>query len=200
MAVAHHHHHAMPRLQAIPRSAQREEPWANGAGSTTVILRESDDTNWTVRISIAKVAQDGPFSELPRTRRTLVPLDAPMTLRFPDGHELAGSRFKTMQFDGAPAPIGVLPEGPTRDFNLMLRGTASGEVLPRTLIDAMVLPVEMRVRWLVYLDSGRAEIHAGPDTQPALNPGDATLVSPGGTMTPVRIEGAGEIVLVKLYA
>jgi len=190
----------MPRLNVIPRSAQREEPWANGTGSTTVVLREPDDADWTVRISIAKVEHDGPFSELPGTRRTLIPLDAPMTLRFPDGHELTGSRFRAMQFDGAPAPVGVLPEGPTRDFNLMLRGNARGEALPRTLLDAMVLPVETGVRWLVYLDSGRAEIHAGPDAQPALNPGDATLVSPGGTMMPVRIEGAGEIVLVKLYA
>jgi environmental stress-induced protein Ves len=105
-----------------------------------------------------------------------------------------------MRFDGAPAPIGLLPEGPTRDFNLMLRGNARGEALPRTLLDAMVLPVETGVRWLVYLDSGRAEIHAGPEMHTALNPGDATLVSPGGTMAPVRIEGAGEIVLVKLYA
>jgi len=190
----------MPRLHVIPRSAQREEPWANGTGSTTVVLREPDDADWTVRISIAKVEHDGPFSELPGTRRTLIPLDAPMTLRFPDGHELTGSRFRAMQFDGAPAPVGVLPEGPTRDFNLMLRGNARGEALPRTLLDAMVLPVETGVRWLVYLDSGRAEIHASPDAQPALNPGDATLVSPGGTMMPVRIEGAGEIVLVKLYA
>lgn len=190
----------MPRLQAIPRSAQREEPWANGAGSTTVVLREPDDANWTVRISIARVERDGPFSHLPGTRRTLIPLDAPMTLRFADGHELTGSRFRTIEFDGSPAPTGVLPEGPTRDFNLMLRGDAGGEALSRTLLDAMVLPVETGVRWLAYLDSGRAEVHADPDMQTALNPGDATLVSPGGTMTPVRIEGAGEIVLVKLYA
>jgi environmental stress-induced protein Ves len=190
----------MARLRTIPRCAQREEPWANGAGSTTVVLREPDSANWTIRISVAKVEHEGAFSDLPGTRRTLVPLDAPMTLRFPDGHELAGSRFKAIQFDGAPAPIGVLPAGPTRDFNLMLRGHARGEALPRTLVDAMVLPAETGVRWLVYLDSGHAEIHAGPDTQTALNPGDATLVSPGGTITPVRIEGAGEIVLVKLYA
>jgi hypothetical protein len=190
----------MPRLQAISRSAQREEPWANAAGSTTVLLREPDDADWTVRISIARVERDGPFSDLPGTRRTLIPLDAPMTLRFADGHELTGSRFRTIEFDGSPAPTGVLPEGPTRDFNLMLRGDAGGEALSRTLLDAMVLPVETGVRWLIYLDSGRAEVHADPDMQTALNPGDAALVSPGVTMTPVRIEGAGEIVLVKLYA
>jgi environmental stress-induced protein Ves len=200
MAGEPRYHHPMPRLQAIPRRIQREEPWANGTGSTTVILREPEDANWMVRISVARVERDGPFSELPGIRRTLVPLDAPMTLRFSDGHERTGPRFKAMQFDGAPAPIGVLPEGPTRDFNLMLRGKARGEVLPRTLLDAMVLPVETGVRWLVYLDSGRADIRADPDMHTALNPGDATLVSPGGTMAPIRIEGAGEIVLVKLYA
>ena len=190
----------MPRLQAIPRSAQREEPWTNGTGSTTVILREPDGADWTIRISVARVEHDGPFSGLPGTRRTLIPLDAPMTLRFPNGHELAGSRFRAMQFDGAPPAIGVLPDGPTRDFNLMLRASARGEALPRTLLDAMVLPAETGVRWLVYLDSGHAEIHADPDSPDALNPGDATLVSAGSTMAPVRIEGAGEIVLVKLYA
>jgi environmental stress-induced protein Ves len=190
----------MPSLKPIPRSAQREEPWANGAGSTTVILRESDDANWAIRASVAKVEHDGPFSELPGTRRTLIPLDAPMTLRFPDGRELAGARFHALQFGGAPAPVGVLPGGPTRDFNLMLRGDARGEALPRTLVDAMVLPVEPGTRWLVYLDSGHAEIRAGADACLALNPGDAALVESGDTTDPARIEGGGEIVLVKLYA
>jgi len=190
----------MSSLQAIPRNVQREEAWANGVGSTTVVLREPDDANWTLRVSVANVEQDGPFSELPGTRRTLVPLDGPMTLRFPDGRQLAGARFQALRFDGSPAPLGVLPDGPTRDFNLMLREGARGEALPRTLVDSMILPAEPRLRWLVYLHSGRVQVHAGAGESLALNPCDAVLVIPSDTIEPARIEGAGEIVLVKLYA
>lgn len=189
----------MPTVLAIPRSEQREEPWANGAGVTTVILREPDATDWHVRISIAKVEHDGPFSELPDTRRTLVPLDAPMTLRSPDGHELHAARMHAVHFAGGPAPFGVLPGGPTRDFNLMLRGDARGEAIPRTLTGSMVLPSEPGMRWLVYLDSGRGRIDSGGDITLELAPGDAALVTQvAGSRS--LIEGAGEIVLVKLYA
>ena len=187
-------------LQAIPRDAQRDEPWANGAGSTTVILREPDDAGWRIRVSVATVEHEGPFSELPDTRRTLVPLDAPMTLRFPDGSERGAARFGILQFDGAPAPFGLLPGGATRDFNLMLREGARGEVHARTLVDSMVLPFEAGVRWLVYLDSGHAALRAGADRGIELNPHDAALVIPGGGETRVLVEGAGEIVLVRLYA
>lgn len=190
----------MPIVHPIPRSAQREEAWANGAGSTTVILREPDGAGWTVRVSVAKVEHDGPFSDLPGAHRVLVPLDAPMTLRFPDGRELSGTRFQALQFDGSPAPIGILPEGPTRDFNLMLRGGARGEVLPRTLIDSMMLPPDAGLRWLVYLDSGNGRIEAAGATTLVLEPGDAAVVATGDDAGRVLIEGAGEIVLVKLYA
>lgn len=189
----------MPSVQAIPRDVQRDEPWANGAGVTTVVLREPDDADWRMRVSVARVEQEGPFSELPGTRRTLIPLDAPMVLRFPGGRELAGVRFHALRFDGSPAPAGVLPEGATRDFNLMLRGDARGEALPRTLADAMFLPGEPGVRWLVYLDSGHATLRAGDGNDVTLNPHDAALVMPGGTPERTLIEGAGEIVLVKLY-
>lgn len=190
----------MPILRAIPRNAQRHEPWANGAGSTTVLLREQDDAEWTIRASVAKVDREGPFSEFGNTHRTLVPLDAPMALRFPDGRELRAPRFGTLRFEGSPAPAGLLPEGPTRDFNLMLRGDARGEVLPRTLVDSMMLPTGEGLRWLIYLDSGRARIDAGDAATLVLQPYDAALVSTGDGAGRVRIEGAGEIVLVKLYA
>jgi environmental stress-induced protein Ves len=190
----------MPALQTIPRVAQLDETWANGAGTTTVILREPDHADWILRISVAQVDLDGPFSDLPGTHRTLVPLDAPITLRFPDGRELSSARFGTLSFDGSPAPTGVLPEGPTRDFNLMLRGGTRGEVLPRTLVDAMVLPPEPGVRWLVYLDSGHATLRAGAGAEVTLNPRDAALVRADDHAARTMIEGAGEIVLVKLYA
>ncbi|MBU6478367.1 MAG: HutD family protein [Xanthomonadaceae bacterium] len=190
----------MPSVQAIPRSVQRDEPWANGASVTTVILREPDAADWRIRVSVAMVEQEGPFSELPGTRRTLVPLDAPMTLHFPGGHELTGARFHVLQFDGSPAPTGLLPEGATRDFNLMLRGEARGDALPRTLTDAMFLPGEPGVRWLVYLDSGHATLRAGSaGNHVALHPHDAALVIPDGRQERTLIKGAGEIVLARLY-
>lgn len=189
-----------PSFTAIPGAMQRAEPWANGAGSTTVILREPDNADWRVRVSVATVDHDGPFSELPSTRRTLVPLDAPMTLRFPDGRELHGARLRAMHFDGAPAPTGLLPEGPTRDFNLMLRGDARGDATPRTLVDTLLLPPEVGVRWLVYLDSGRAILHAEGNPDLPLNPRDAALVAFTDHATRAVLHGAGEIVLVKLYA
>jgi environmental stress-induced protein Ves len=190
----------MAALELIPRTAQRDEPWANGAGTTKVILREPDSAAWQIRVSVARVETEGPFSELPATRRTLVPLDAPMTLRFPAGNVLHARRFGTLRFDGAPAPTGLLPEGPTRDFNLMLRGDTHGEALPRTLLDSMLLPLEPGTRWLAYLDSGHATLRAGDVAPVHLNHGDAALVTPKADTGRVILEGAGEIVLVKLYA
>lgn len=192
----------MSSVRTIPRVDQRDEPWANGAGSTTVVLREPDGPDWTVRISVATVEHDGPFSALPGTRRVLVPLDAPMGLRFPDGHELRAARMGVLAFDGEPAPAGLLPDGPTRDFNLMLRGTAQGEVLARTLVDSMVLPRANGLRWLVYLARGSAAVRGGAGRVRDLQPGDAVIVEPDpdGTLNRIQVVGTGEIVLVKLYA
>ncbi|HET9819287.1 MAG TPA: HutD family protein [Rhodanobacteraceae bacterium] len=190
----------MPALRVVQHHEQRDEPWANGTGRTTVILREPDSADWTVRISVANVETEGPFSELPDTRRTLVPLDAPMTLRFPDGSERHAARFGVLRFEGSPAPCGVLPEGPTRDFNLMLRGKARGEVSARTLVDSMLLPTGRGVRWLVYVVAGRVTLRTDTAPGPTLGPGDAVLVPADRTANRTVLAGTGEIVLVKLYA
>lgn len=187
-------------LRALPAASRRSEPWANGLGQTAVVLREPDDAGWRVRISIAQVEGDGPFSELADTRRLLVPLDAAMELRLPDGRTQRAGRFGVLQFAGAPAPFGILPEGATRDFNLMLRSDARGELFARTLVDSMILPAEPGTRWLVYLNRGGASLSVEGSTL-QLAADDAALVDfAAGRGERVVIEGAGELVLAKLYA
>ncbi|MDQ2971692.1 MAG: HutD family protein [Pseudomonadota bacterium] len=188
-----------PYLRSLPSAKRRREPWANGGGFTEMILREPDNADWKIRISIARIKQDGPFSEWPETHRLLAPLDAPMTLRFGDGREWQAARLQVLCFDGTPAPFGVLPEGPTRDFNLMLRNGVRGGLLARTLVDSMVLLREPGVRWLVYVNRGHATASAGENSL-TLTADDAAWIEFGGERSPTRavIEGAGELVLAKL--
>lgn len=186
-------------LRPLPAASRRIEPWANGLGQTALVLREPDDGNWTVRISIAQVESEGPFSELADTQRLLVPLDAAMELRFPDGRIQRANRFGVLRFSGSPAPFGALPDGATRDFNLMLRGDARGELFARTLVDSMVLPAEGGARWLVYLHRGDASLSVGGSTL-QLAADDAALVGfPAKSGERAVIEGGGELVLARLH-
>jgi len=189
---------AAASLRLLPAADRRIEPWANGLGQTAVLLREPDDADWRVRISIARLEQQGPFSELPDTQRLLTPLDAPMELHLADGRVQRADRFGVLRFDGAPAPTGILPEGPTRGFNLMLRNGARGELFARTLVDSHVLLPETGVRWLIYINHGQVQIDRGDDAS-MLDADDAALIQ-FAEKRRVVIEGRGELVLAKLYA
>ncbi|PWK92114.1 HutD/Ves family protein [Fulvimonas soli] len=188
----------MSVLHPLPDQARREQPWPNGAGSTVELACGPAPADWRWRLSIARIERDAPFSVLPGVRRQLAPLDAPLALRFPDGREQVLLRLAVARFDGADAPQARLPEGPTRAFNLMLRGTAQGELIARPLNGAMLLPAEPGRRWFAHLLAGRAAVEAGAE-RAALAPGDSLWIEapPGGR---VRLEGGGELVLAKLEA
>ncbi|MBS0433232.1 MAG: HutD family protein [Proteobacteria bacterium] len=185
-------------MKFLPPSSRHVEPWANGAGSTEVLWREPDDAGWRVRVSIARVSGAGPFSELPGTRRLLVPLDAAMELRGPDGRVQRADRFGVLRFDGSPAPFGALPEGPTRDFNLMLRAGVRGDLFARPLVDSLILPAETGVHWLVYVNRGRAVLAFG-DASLSLEADDAAMLACADRAERVVIEGGAELVLAKWH-
>ena len=147
----------MSALQVVPASALRTQAWANGAGTTTVIASGPDDANWQWRLSIAEITQDCTFSSYPDTRRQLVALDAPLHLRFDDERDVSLLRLSATHFDGADAPHASLPDGPTRAFNLMLRGASEGELFARPLNGSMWLPRREHLRWFVHLLGGRAK-------------------------------------------
>ncbi len=109
-------------------------PWKNGGGVTREIAAwpagaALDTLVW--RVSVADVAQAGPFSRFAGIDRTLVLLSgAGMLLDEEGGHTHALMKpLDIARFKGEAAIDARLVDGATRDFNLMLRrGAATGDV------------------------------------------------------------------------
>jgi len=161
-------------------------PWKNGGGVTRELLRlpAGGDDDWTLRISVADIAADGPFSPFPGVTRWFAVLEgAGVRLSFPE-RTLDVQRGDTpLCFDGAQGPGCTLLDGPTRDLNVMVRharaaslltaasfldeaepGTSPGFGLfalqPLALHGAGALPVEIPALSLAWCESPFDASHA----------------------------------------
>lgn len=108
-------------------------PWKNGGGQTRELLRwpaqGPTSTDWRLRLSLADIAADGPFSAFPGVTRWFVVLQGEgVALALPGGEHLQRLGDAPLCFDGGAAPGCRLLGGPTRDLNLMLQGLA-GELI-----------------------------------------------------------------------
>ncbi len=98
------------------------QPWRNGGDSTRELLAWPQTQAWQVRVSVAQVDQDGPFSAFPGVDRWCCVLSgAGLVLRLPDGERRLTPASRPLAFDGALAPVCRLVDGATRDLNLMVR-------------------------------------------------------------------------------
>ncbi|MDQ7977823.1 HutD family protein [Paraburkholderia sp. SARCC-3016] len=109
-------------------------PWKNGGGVTREIAayphRAGFDT-FIWRVSLADVAQPGPFSSFAGIDRTLVLLSgAGMLLDEAQGRTHALEQpYDIARFAGETAIDARLVDGATRDFNLMIRrDAATGDI------------------------------------------------------------------------
>lgn len=99
-------------------------PWRNGRGETAEIARATANAPtgaplW--RLSLAEVAEDGPFSSFPEYVRYLTVVQgAGMRLSGPGGLDVIARPGETVRFDGGPQVHGALLDGPVRDLNLMV--------------------------------------------------------------------------------
>ena len=97
----------------------------HGPGLRSELLTRPANADWQLRISVADIESDGPFSDFAGvTRWFAVVAGAGVGLRF--GAENTRTRRLTvdseaLQFDGAAGPHCELLDGPTRDLNLMVR-------------------------------------------------------------------------------
>lgn len=98
-------------------------PWKNGGGVTRELLRWPMSGDWRLRLSVADIDLDGPFSAFPGVTRWFVVLDgAGVRLNCAGLERVLRPGDAPLRFDGAAAPDCRLLAGPTRDLNLMLRG------------------------------------------------------------------------------
>lgn len=122
-----------PIIALLPATTYRAMPWRNGLGTTTEIaLEPGDDDRFHWRLSIADVAQSGPFSRFDDYDRIIAVVAGA-------GMRLAVDGRPAVLLDQASAPYGfagdaatdcTLLDGPIRDFNLIFdRGKVRGAVV-----------------------------------------------------------------------
>lgn len=150
------------------------QPWKNGLGSTREIAVQppgagSDDFLW--RASIAEVDSAAPFSSFPGIDRQIALLDGngfTMTLDDDRVHALT-TPFVPFAFAGEAKVAVTLVDGPTRDFNLMVRRVrAQGELQRRDTPGSHRLAPDIV---LVYcargtVDTAEGLLHAGDSWLP----------------------------------
>ena len=191
----------MSVLRALRAADYRRTRWKNGGGWTTELARDGDDADFRWRISIAEIGSDGPFSEFPGVARDLLLLEgAGLELDIEGAPPLRLTRrFEHAHFAGEARVQCRLLGGPTRDFNVMVRRDAvCSEVVARPLVGPMMLFPEAGVEWFVHAFSGHANARA-TGNESALESGDSLHVDfRNGGGSRVLLEGAGELILVKL--
>ena len=105
------------------------QPWKNGKGETVELSRADCNGAMLWRLSMATVAEDGPFSIFPGIDRNLTVLDGPGFRLIGDGIDLPCPPLSPVAFPGDVAVQALETGGRTStDFNVM---TARGLPLPQ---------------------------------------------------------------------
>lgn len=114
------------------RDHTEPQRWRNGGGVTRELLAWPDASNWSLRVSVADIESDGPFSAFPGVERWFAVIaGAGAVLATSDGRRTVTGDSEPLRFDGATEPHCRLLHGPTCDLNLMVRREAGGGLMLR---------------------------------------------------------------------
>ncbi len=180
-------------------------PWKNGGGVTREVAAFPHGAGldaFVWRMSVADVAQAGPFSRFAGIDRTLVLLSGAGMLL---DEKVETSTTNTLaltqpldiaQFAGEAQIDARLVDGATRDFNLMVRrGAAVGETevwrgaTQRSLSADVVL---------LFCASGSVSVTLGGEVQPQVLEADDTLRIDTPNALSCVVEGAGALLAISI--
>jgi environmental stress-induced protein Ves len=105
-------------------------PWANGRGTSYEIASDRNDAGeWTWRLAMAPVNEDGAFSRIECVNRFLAVVEGAGMLLSVDRKKLQCLPMQVVQFRGDAITEATLTDGPIMDINLMVRRKeADGEM------------------------------------------------------------------------
>jgi environmental stress-induced protein Ves len=114
--------HGSLSLKIVAADGVAPQPWRNGGGQTRELFAWPTGADWRLRLSLADITQDGPFSAFAGVERWFAVLSgAGVRLGFAGQWASLTPQSEPIRFEGAAAPDCRLIDGPTRDLNLMLR-------------------------------------------------------------------------------
>ena len=108
-------------MRLLPPDGYRRMPWANGRGVTVEIARADDADGLLWRLSMAQVAEDGPFSAFPGLDRSLTVIDGPGFGLQGEGWALRADPGVPVGFPGDVPVMATEVTGPAEDLNVMWR-------------------------------------------------------------------------------
>ncbi len=105
-------------------------PWANGRGTSYEIASDRNEAGeWTWRLAMAPVNEDGPFSRIECVNRSLAVVEGAGMLLSVDRKKLQCLPMQVVRFRGDAITEATLTDGPIMDINLMVRRKeADGEI------------------------------------------------------------------------
>ncbi|MBS1175615.1 MAG: HutD family protein [Proteobacteria bacterium] len=119
-------------MNLVRCDAVEPQPWRNGGGLTRELLAWPARDDWALRLSVADIRADGPFSAFPGVDRWFAVIEGHgVLLGLPEGRRSVEIEDAPLPFRGEAAPQCELLDGPTRDLNLMIRRDAGRAAMQR---------------------------------------------------------------------
>ncbi len=174
MPVGDKRRQAMTWLQVLKTSDYKMVPWKNGGGVTRDVLllpaRATHD-DFDVRLSLAPISAEGPFSSFPGIDRHITRLSEERLSLVFGGETRELRRLEPIYFDSSQQPRSLLPDGAALVLNIMTRrGRWNAQVMPATGMNGpllaapeggMVVLHAVTGVWQVGHELGTALVHPG---------------------------------------
>lgn len=189
-------------LRHLPATSHRRTRWKNGGGWTTELGIEpatadlNDEFDW--RVSIAEIEEDGPFSLFPGVERDLFLLEgAGMVLDIDGVEQRLDQPLQRVHFSGDANVECRLIDGPTRDFNVMVRARSIvAYIAASEPLSDLAIAGPAGSQWLVYICSGEAIIDADASTI-KLSTGDGLRIDSPDQAAEFTISSTGRLLVMR---